>query len=80
MSWLTEPFDLSANFSLNFASGHQDKESLGEEFDTDSEREEAVGDDSEDIDELKFLRAVTTRSGQAVQVIFFFSLLNTLLY
>ena len=31
---------------MNFASGHQDEESPGEEFDTDSEREEAAGDDS----------------------------------
>ena len=55
------------NFSVNFASGHQDEESPGEEFDTNSEREEPVGDDSDD--ELTFLRAVNTRSGRAVQVI-----------
>ena len=36
------------NLSVNFASGHQDEESTGEEFDIDSEREEAVGDDSDD--------------------------------
>ena len=37
---------LSGNFSVNFASGNQDEESPSEEFDTDSEREEAVGDAS----------------------------------
>ena len=59
------------NSSVNFASSHQDDESRGaiEEFDTDSEHEEAVGDDSND--ELTFLRAVTTRSERAVQVNFF---------
>ena len=56
------------NVSVNFASSHQDEESPSEESDRDSEREEAVGDDSND--ELTFLRAVTTCSGQAVQINF----------
>ena len=66
--WIYQSF-LSMNISVNFVSDYQDDESPSEEFDTDSECKETVGDDSDD--ELTFLRAVTTCSGRAVQVKFF---------